>query len=109
MSRLSGLLKNAGFLRIGLYLLLLANFIATPSNEIPDVYDWATSFTHLLMPIFAPILFMLVMLDAIVSKIYMSGLEGITRTNYRIIVWWDIFLGVSMLLYWIPFYFGIDK
>ena len=100
------LLKTMGPLRISLYILVLCSFIFTPSNvdHVTTVYATIAYF----MMIFAVIFFMLLMLDAIVSKIFMTEKQGDELKYYRILVWWDIALGIAMLIKWIPFYLNLN-
>ena len=102
-------LKSLGPLRITLILvaLFLIIFRPTPGTEVS--YEGWDLVTSLLLPVFTPIFFMLLMLDALMTKLLISSKPVEKHVQYRRIVWLDISLGVLLLLYWLPYFIALNQ
>jgi hypothetical protein len=101
-------LKEFGALRVGLIVLVLFSLVFRPEPIIDPVYDGWNIVFHMLLPVFAPIQFMLLMLDALMAKVMMTDKTGAERQRYRRIVWTQLLLGLAFLAYWLPYYKAIN-
>lgn len=104
------LLKDLKPLRIVLYSLVLISVIfkqSTPEAEI--VYQGWGMVTTLLIPVFAPILIMLLWLDSLMATLWLSQTEGEEKVRYKMILRTDLILSVIYLLIWIPYFMALSK
>jgi len=52
---------------------------------------------------------MLLMLDALMSRVWMSEAEGEERKRLRLVVRVDVIVGLLLLVYWIPFFIALGR
>ena len=55
-----------------------------------------------------PILFMLLLLDAIMTGVYMSSMQGEQRVRYRVVLLTNLLLAIIFIWYWIPYFKGLN-
>ena len=109
MQNLLKYLSAFGPMRVVLLLVVLFCIVIRPELGREAVYTGFGIVTDLLAPVIVPILFMLLMLDAIMGKIYMSDKQDIERHYYRVIVWTNLITGIVLFLYWLPYYIEINS
>ncbi len=74
-----------------------------------ELEGWAVVST-LLAPALAPIVFMLFMLDALMSRVLMVGQESLTeKARHKRIMIMDLIIGISFLAYWLPYFSHLVK
>lgn len=101
-------LKHLGPLRIFLGLAAVVAILLRPAPGAEVVYEgWAVVST-LLLPVLAPLLFLLLMLDALMTKVIL-GADAQQRDKYRHILWTDLLVGLAVLLYWLPYFITINQ
>jgi hypothetical protein len=105
----ASLWRELGPLRIGLLGLTLAVMLLAPRPGTPAVYSGWAMIPTLMAPVLAPILLQVVLLDALMSRVWMSAHAGAARERYRRILW--INLGVALLstLWWLPYFMAIAR
>lgn len=101
--------RESGALRIGLWLFALTVMILAPRPGTPAVYSGWELVPTLMAPVLAPILMQVLLLDALMSRVWMSAHTGAARERYRLILW--INLGVTALttLWWLPYFIAIAR
>ena len=62
----------------------------------------------LLIPVLAPLIFMLLMLDALMSRVWMSEAAGDEKKRFQFIVRVDVIVGLLLLIYWLPFFIALS-
>jgi hypothetical protein len=100
-------------MRLALYLCVVASILLRPSIGSELIFEGWTIVSSLLVPVLVPIFFMLLMLDALMSRVWLSDaieskaieaevgrLKLINRT--------DLFLGIILLGFWVPFYVSLS-
>jgi hypothetical protein len=103
-SGLGPLLARLGVLRLGMILLALATVVLAPSMGMPmETSGWGLVRT-VLAPVLAPIMFMLLLLDALMSRVFMIDQTGVARGRLRHIVILDLVLAAGLLAYWLPYF-----
>ena len=90
-------------MRVLLVVCALLTIVFRPDPGTAVVYEGTQMFSTLLVPVVAPILFMLLLLDTLMSTIWITQTEGDEKKRYRnnIIVNLTV---VGLLLYsWLPY------
>lgn len=77
-------------------------FRPTPGTEA--VYEGMAVFPTLLLPALSPILFMLLMLDALMTRVLLNDKEPQEQIRMRRAVWTNLVLGGLMLAVWYPYF-----
>jgi len=98
------LLRTFGPLRLALISLVLLDMLLRPQPGGPYSFEGMHIATDLIAPVLFPILFMLLLLDSIMSMVYRSDKTNAVRRRYLIIALFDVVLAVVFFLYWLPFF-----
>lgn len=80
------------------------NILFRPAPGTEVVYEGIAFFPTLLFPVMAPILFMLLMLDAMMTRVLLSDKDTDNQIRMRRAVWTDLFLGISIAIVWYPYF-----
>lgn len=104
MNEIKILLKTFGPLRWALVTLVLVDMLLRPQPGGPYSFEGFHVVTDLLAPVLSPILFMLLLLDAMMAMVYRSDKTGMERKHYLIFALFDFGLAITFLLYWLPFF-----
>jgi hypothetical protein len=105
--------KEQGFLgqlrplRAALILGAIIVILGKPEAGTPVAYSGWEMVSTLLIPVLAPLIFMLLMLDALMSRVWMSEAEGKERKRLRLVVRVDVIVGLLLLVYWLPFFIAL--
>jgi hypothetical protein len=105
----TGVLRELGALRIGLLALTLAVMLLAPKPGTPAVYSGWAMIPTLMAPVLAPILLQVVLLDALMSRVWMSAHTGAARERYRRILWINLGVAVLSTLWWLPYFLAIAR
>lgn len=81
---------------------------AVPVGVMPVYSGWPFVPT-VLVPVLAPLIFMLLLLDALMGRVLMSDLQGAERARRRNAVTINLLLAVGLLLRWVPYYLALGK
>jgi hypothetical protein len=93
-----------GMLRLALITLVILDMLAAPRPGTPVVYSGWELVTTLILPVLAPILFQVLMLDALMGRIMMGSAMGAERARYRRIVIVNLVFGIALVLWWMPYF-----
>lgn len=104
-----GLLAQLRPLRVVLILAGIVAILGRPEIGEPVVYSGWGVVTTLLIPVLAPILFMLLLLDALMSRVWMSEAQGEEKSRLRLVMRVDLIVGLLMLLSWLPFFIALSR
>ena len=83
--------------------------IFRPELGTPISYEGWSMATTLLAPVLAPIIFMLLMLDSLMTKVFMAEKPVETRASLKRVLRVNLIVGVALLLYWLPFFYYLNK
>jgi hypothetical protein len=108
-SSISEYLKRLGPLRIVLALAAVVVIVLRPEAGTAVTYAGWDLVVTLLLPVLAPLLFMVIMLDALMSRVMMIEKTGAARGRYRQILWTQLLLGLALLLYWLPYFIAAAR
>jgi len=108
INKLTTAIKTLGALRIGLLVMVFVDMILRPVPGSPPDLHGIGVFTDLIVPVLSPILFMLLLLDAIMTAVYMSGMQGERKVRYRYVLITNLLLAVFFIWYWIPYFKALN-
>lgn len=109
VSTVLGVLARYGVLRSTLAMAgVLLIVFAEPAGVVPVYSGWPFVPT-VLLPVLAPLIFMLLLLDALMGRVLMSDMHGAERARRRNAVTVNLLLAVGLLLRWVPYYLALGK
>lgn len=83
--------------------------IVRPELGAEVSYEGWTLATTLLAPVLAPIIFMVLMLDSLMTKIFMADKTGEARASLSRVLRVNLLVGITLLLYWLPYFYYLTK
>ena len=96
-------------LRIMLNGFALILIILRPELGATVSYEGWTLVTTLLAPVLAPIIFMVIMLDSLMTKVFMSDKTDEIRAGLSRVLRVNLLIGFGLLLYWLPYFYYLNK
>lgn len=100
---------DLGVMRIFLVLLVVIEIVGAPRPGTPPVYAGPEIWQTVMAPTFAPIVFMVVMLDALMGRVMLGSARGAERERYRRIVVVNLVAGIALFLWWVPYFAAIAR
>lgn len=101
-------LHALGPLRVALALGALAVLLLRPAPRTAAVYSgWALVPTFL-APVLTPMIFMVLLLDALMGAVLLVGEAG-DRRRYRWVIAVDLALAAALVLWWWPYYSALGR
>lgn len=94
-------------LRVVLLLCAILTIILQPEAGTPPEYEDIGVVSTLLVPVLAPLFFMLLMLDAMMASMLGSQDTGESQQRYRRIRNTDLIVGGLVLLSWMPYFIAL--
>ena len=98
------LLRQMGVLRVVLVGLAILDMLASPRPGTAAVYSGWEVVPTLILPVLAPILLQVLLLDALMGRVMMSSAKGVERARYRRIVTVNLVFSVALVLWWLPYF-----
>ena len=103
-SAVSRWLARLGPMRIALVIMTVLDMALAPAPGTRAVYHGWPLVSTVLAPVFAPLMLMLLLLDALMARVFLSDAEGGDRARFRGIIALNLGLAAVLILYWIPYY-----
>lgn len=100
---IAGVIQKLGELRTALVSMAIFSLIMVPLADPSIRYDTIGVVPDVITPVVSVILVFVLLLDALMSRVFMSQHEGAVRERFRFIIRIELILTVAMLLGWIPF------
>ena len=103
---------SQGLVRYGVLRLVLAVagllliVFATQPGTVPVYTGWPLV-TTVLIPVLAPIIFMVLLLDALMGRVWMIDKHGDEYMRLRTAVMVNLLLAAGLLLFWVPYYLAL--
>ncbi len=98
-----------GPLRAALVAAALVLLVLRPAPGTPAVLSGWAIVPTLAAPVTAPLVFMMLLLDAIMSAVFMTDKEGLARQRYGRLVAIDLALALVTFFWWWPYYAALGK
>jgi hypothetical protein len=103
-TRPENLLRQMGVLRVVLIALVILDMLAAPRPGTAAVYSGWEVVTTLILPVLAPILLQVLLLDALMGRVLMSSSKGAERARYRRIMVVNLMFSAALVLWWLPYF-----
>lgn len=103
----ANLLQQMGVLRVVLVGAAILDILLAPNPGTPVVYSGWSLVTTLIVPVLAPILLQVLLLDALMAKILMSSNQGAERARFRRIMIVDLVVAAVLMLGWAPYFLAL--
>ena len=100
-------LTRLGTLRIVLALTVVVMLFASPAPGTHPVYHGWGMIPTLIVPTLAPIVFMVLLLDAMMSAVFMVDKRGAERARLKYIVFLHLLLAATLIAVWYPYFRAI--
>ena len=91
-------------MRVILLLIVLISIVFRPAPGTEIVYEGWPVFSSLLLPVFSPILLMLLWLDSLIAKLWSTQTEGKEQKRYKMILRTNLILSLIFILVWYPYF-----
>ncbi len=103
------LLNSLGFLRICLLMLGIIDVFLSPTPGTSPVKEGIDIIPTLVAPAAAPIIIMVILFDALMSKIRSSDSQGEESKKFKHIMWTELAVVAFMVMGWLPYFSAIGK
>ena len=91
-------------MRVILLLIVLISIVFRPTPGTEIVYEGWPVFSSLLLPVFSPILLMLLWLDSLIAKLWSTQTEGKEQKRYKMILRTNLTMSLIFILVWYPYF-----
>lgn len=91
-------------MRVFLICAVLISIIFKPAPGTEIIYEGWPVFSTLLLPVFSPILLMLLWLDSLIAKLWSTQTEGAEQKRYKMILRINLSLSVIFILVWFSYF-----
>ncbi len=95
------MIRTIGLLRLMLYVAGLLVIIFLPAPGVQTDVEWPAILTTVVVPAFAPIIFMVILFDLVVSRVVNKGVDNPTPKPK--IFWVGVAIALIILLKWLPY------
>jgi len=102
-------LNQLGPLRLMLSLLAIIAIGLTPQPGTLPVYTGWELFHTLIIPVMAPLVFMGLMLDTLMSGVFIIDKQGAERKRYITAIVVNVLLAVVIVIRWLPYFQALGK
>jgi len=96
-------------MRVALILIVLISIIFKPAPGTELVYEGWAVFSTLLLPVFSPILLMLLWLDSLIAKLWSTQTEGKEQKRYKMILRINLGLSLIFIVVWYPYFRALTE
>ncbi len=103
----SNLIGQLGWLRLLLAIVAIIAIAATPKAGTLAVYAGWQIVPTLIVPVLAPLIFMLLLMDALMSRIWMTDKEPQERRHFKLAIALNLLLALGMAASWYPYFHAI--
>lgn len=97
------ILMQFGPMRVVLACAALVLIVFVPAPGTAPVYSGWAMIPTIVVPVLAPNIFMVLMLDVMMSSIFMIDKKGAARARYRRIQLINLALAAGMVVFWVPY------
>ena len=96
-------------MRVALLLMVLVSIIFKPAPGTEIVYEGWEVFSTLLLPVFSPILLMLLWLDSLIAKLWSTQTEGEEQKRYKMILRINLISSLIFIIVWFPYFQALTE
>ena len=107
MNKIGEFIIGLGPLRVMLMASAIVMIVLHPAPGTEAVFEGWAVFPTLLFPALAPIIFMLLLLDVIMSSVYLSARQGAERQRLQRARRSNLIVAAALLLFWLPYFYNL--
>ena len=107
--RTQNLIQQMGVLRVVLVSAAIVDILVAPNPGTPVVYAGWALVTTLIVPVLAPILLQVLLLDALMGRVLMSSNQGAERARYRRIMIVNLVIAAALVVGWAPYFMALGN
>lgn len=96
-------LLQIGPMRLLLLAITLSLVVLAPVGDAREVRDGWALVTNVLVPALSPVVLMGLLLDALMSRVWMIDAEAPARGRYRRILWLNLAASAALVLAFVPY------
>jgi hypothetical protein len=104
IGRLRDIAAAIGPLRLILLVAAIALVLVVPTPGTKAIYQGWGLARSVLLPVLAPLMLMVLLLDALMARVFASDADGAARSRLRAIMWTNLTVAILLLLRWLPYY-----
>lgn len=97
-----------GPLRLALLILVIVDMLLRPVPGSSLELEGIAIASNLIAPVLSPILFMLLLLDFLMSLVYQAAMPVEKRIYFRFVPWTNLLLAVAFFAWWLPFFKALN-
>ncbi|MFV2060774.1 MAG: hypothetical protein ACC653_08815 [Gammaproteobacteria bacterium] len=101
------ILKEVGFLRIMLLITTVFFISVVPTPGTHESYDGTDALFNTVLPSLAPLVFMVLLLDALMSRVMIDGKDEAGKIVSRRNSYISLSLALILVLFWAKFYLDL--
>ncbi len=109
MNILVKFLQKLGPLRIALAVCAIIAIFSAPQPGMQLVLSGTEVITTLLIPVLAPLIFMGLLLDALMSRVKHIDADLEEKKRYKLIIIVNLALALTILITWLPFIVALRR
>ena len=98
------ILKKLRPMRVVLYLMAISSLILKAEIGTPVSYEGWQMIETVFLPVMAPLLIMVTLLDSIIASIWLTQTTGDEKNRYKLILTCNLSMVILMLSIWIPYF-----
>ena len=103
------LFRSLGFLRLALITLAIINILLRPAPGTIATHEGLDIFSTLIAPAVAPILLMVLLFDALMSKVRAGDESGEERIKFMRIMLIEIATVIILVIAWFPYFIALGR
>ena len=101
---------NFGLLRVFLWGLGIASTLLVPKPGSLTVLEWPLLVPTLIAPATVPLLFLLIVLDAIMAKVFLSSATtAVAIQRYKKIIFINLIIALAIIVAWFQFFASLGQ
>ena len=101
--------QQLGAMRVALGICALIVIVLAPDAGTRATAEGWAFVPTLLMPVLAPLILLLLLLDALMGAVFMTDKAGDERLRYRNVVRFNLIMAALLFLYWLPYFLALGK
>lgn len=106
---MKAVLQDLRPMRVVLLLTVILTMLFKPSPGTELIYEGWPIVTTLLLPVFSPILLMLLWLDSLIAKLWSTQTEGKEQKRYKMILRINLIMSFIYILVWYPYFVALSE
>ena len=107
LNKLGAFLVGLGPLRVMLSAAAITMIVLRPAPGAEAMFEGWAVFPTLLFPALSPIVFMVLMLDALMSSVYMSVKQGAERRRLQRARLTNLVVAGALFVFWLPYFYNL--